>query len=52
MAEWTPTFASFAFFAVATVGPTTLCASHKLTNCDTRQRILNNSSGNPINFRS
>jgi hypothetical protein len=49
---WAPTFACFAFFTVATVGPTKLCASHKLTKGDTCRKVLNNSSGNPVNIGS
>ena len=52
MTEWALTFASFAFFTVATVGPTKFCASHKLTKGGICRKVLNNSSGNPINFPS
>jgi hypothetical protein len=50
MAELAPTFAGFAFFTVATVGPTKICASHKLTKGDICRKVLNNSSGNPVNL--
>ena len=52
MTEWAPTFASFEFFTVATAGPIILYTHHEYINCDTHERVLDNSSGSPADFRS
>ena len=50
MTECAPTFACFAFFTVATVGPITLYSHHGYLNGDTPLCVFHNSSGNPVDF--
>jgi hypothetical protein len=40
-----------AIFSVAAVGPEAWYSHHEYINGDTHQRVFNNSSGSPINFR-
>ena len=49
---WAPTFACFAFFTVTAVCPMSWYSNHEYINGDICERILNNSSGNPVNIGS